>query len=73
VICSPSKFIVRSHLLYDAYLLHKKAGTGAGEPGARSGNGEVLARAAPADDVHRRQLRSIQLCDIPDVDHAGEA
>ena len=42
MICSPSKFIVRSHLLYDADLLHKKAGTGAGKSGTRSGDTQVL-------------------------------
>ena len=65
MICSPSKFIVRSHLLYYPDLLHEKAGTLAGKPGARSGDGEVLTRAAAADDVHGRQIRAIEFCDIP--------
>ena len=65
-------YICISHLLYDADLLHKKAGTRTGKSGSRSGDGEVLARAAAADDVHGRQKRAIELCDIPDVDHVGK-
>ena len=70
--CSPSKFIVCSQLLYYPDLLHEKAGTRTGKPGARSGDGEVLTRAAAADDVHGRQQRAIEFCDVPDVDHAGK-
>ena len=33
---------------------------------------EVLARAAPADDVHGRQLRAVELCNVPDMSHVGE-
>lgn len=73
MICSPSKFIVCSHLLYDSYLLHEKAGARTGKSGTRSGDGEVLTWAAAADDVHDRQLRSVQFCDIPNMDHIGEA
>ena len=36
-------------------------------------NGEILTRAAPADDVHRRQLRATQLSDVAYMDHAGKA
>ena len=32
-----------------------------------------MARAAPADDVHRRQLRAMQLSDVAYMDHAGKA
>ena len=34
--------------------------------------GIILTRAAPADDVNRRKLRAVQLCDIPNVNHIGE-
>ena len=34
--------------------------------------GIILARAAPADDVHGRQLRAFELCNIPDMSHVGE-
>ena len=33
---------------------------------------EVLTRTAPADDVHGRQVRAIELCDISDMHHVGE-
>lgn len=56
----PSISYIRiSHLLHNPDLFHKKAGTLAGKSGARSGNGEILTRAAAADNVHRRQLRAI--------------
>ena len=35
-------YICISHLLYDADLLHKKAGTRTGKSGSRSGDGEAL-------------------------------
>lgn len=47
------------HLLDNADLLHKKAGAGAGQSGPRSGDGEILARAAPADDIHGEQQPTI--------------
>ena len=33
---------------------------------------EVLTRTAPADDVHGRQVRAIELCNISDMHHVGE-
>ena len=65
-------YICRSHLLYDADLFHKQAGTGPREAGTGARHAEILARAAPADDVHRGQLGPVQLRDIPHVDHIGE-
>lgn len=53
-------------------MFHKKAGAGAGQTGSRSSHTEILARAASADDVHGRQLRSVQLGDVPHMAHAGE-
>ena len=35
--------------------------------------GIILTRAAAANDVHRRQLGSVQLCNIPDMEHFGES
>ena len=71
--CSPSLHICRSHLLYDANLFHKKAGTGPRKPGTGSGHTKILTRAAPADDVHWGQFGPVQLGDVPHVDHVGEA
>ena len=34
--------------------------------------GIILARAAAADHVHRRQLRPVQFGDVPHMDHVGE-
>ena len=31
-----------------------------------------MARAAPADDVHGKQLRALELCDVTAMHHAGE-
>ena len=70
--CSPSLHICRSHLLYNTDLFHKKPGTGPCEAGTGTGNAKILARAAPADDVHRGQFGPVQLSDIPYMDHAGE-
>ena len=33
---------------------------------------EVLTWTAPADDVHGRQVRAIELCNISDMNHVGE-
>ena len=71
--CSPSLHICRSHLLNNANLFHKKAGTGPRKPGTGSSHAEVLTRAAPADDVHRGQFGPVQLGDVPHMDHVGEA
>lgn len=34
--------------------------------------GIILTRAAPADDIHGRQVRAIELCNISDMNHVGE-
>ena len=70
--CTAALPFRRPHFLDDADLLHKKAGAGAGQSGPRSGDREVLTRAAPADDVHGDQKFSTQPGDIPLVGHAGE-
>ena len=36
--CSSNSFILRSHLLYNTDLMHKKAGSFAGQAGSCSGN-----------------------------------
>ncbi len=33
---------------------------------------EVLTRTAAADNVHGRQVRAIELCNISDMNHVGE-
>jgi hypothetical protein len=53
-------------------LFHKKAGTGAGQPGSRSGHGQILTWATAADDIHGRKLGATQLRNIPDVNHVRE-
>ncbi len=70
--CPSSLYICRSHLLYDAYLFHKKPGTCSREARTGPGHAEILTRAASADDVHRGQLCPIQLGDVPYVEHIGE-
>lgn len=58
-----------THLLCDSCLLEKKAGAFTGKSGTRSSHGKILARAAPADDIHRRQHSAIEFCDIAHVLH----
>ena len=54
-------------------MFKKQSGTRALQTGACPGcNRAVLTRAAPADDVHGRQLRTIELCNVPDMSHVGE-
>ena len=69
----PSRFSVCiSHLLNDSYLFHKEARTRASKTCPCAGNGEILARAAPADDVHRRQIRAVQFCNVSHLLHSWE-
>ena len=71
--CPPSSYIRIPHLLGHPDLLQKQPGPRAGQTGAGAGrHGQVLARAAPADDVHRRQLRPVQQGDVPHVEHLRE-
>lgn len=70
--CPSTSFICISHLLYDTDLFLKKAGAFTGKSGSRSGHGEILTRAASANDVHGRQLGSVELRDVPHMDHVGE-
>ena len=35
--------------------------------------GIILTRAAPTYDIYWWQLRTIEFCDIPDMNHIGEA
>ena len=54
-------------------MFKKQSGTRALQSSACPGrNRAVLARAAPADDVHGRQLRAVELCNISDMNHVGE-
>lgn len=52
--------------------MHKKTGALTRKSGARSGNRQILTRAAAADYIHRRQHRPVQLCYVPYMDHVGE-
>ena len=70
--CPSMTFVFISHLLDDPDLFHKKAGAGAGQTGAGASDTEILARGAAADDIHRRELCPVQLCDVPYMDHVGE-
>ena len=55
-------------------MLHKEAGPRTGKTGSgTTRNGQVLARGAPADHIHGRQFRAVQLGNIPDMEHCGEA
>jgi len=67
-----SLLVCYPHLPHDPHLLHKKAGTRPRKTCPCASNGQVLTRAASADDVHRRQFRTIQLCDVAHMGHAGE-
>lgn len=64
-----SLFIGFSHLLSNAYLFHEQAGAFSRQAPARSGDRQILARAASAEDVHGRQLCSIELGNVPDMNH----
>jgi len=72
VSCSAVSFILASHLLYDPDLLHEQAGAFAGKPGALARHAKILTWAAACDDIHGRQLRAVQLCDVPDMAHLRE-
>ena len=71
--CSASQFVCISHLLCKSDLFHKKAGTRTGQTGSGSGHREILTRAAPTYDIYWWQPRTIEFCDIPDMNHIGEA
>lgn len=71
--CPSSSFICRSHLLHDTDLLHEQAGPLARQTQVGGiGYGEILTRAATADDVHRRQQGPVQPGDVPHMEHVGE-
>lgn len=70
--CSSMPLVSCSHLLDHSDLFHKQAGAISGETSSRPGNGKVLTGTAPGDDVHRGQLRAIQLRYITDMDHVGK-
>ena len=54
-------------------MFKKQSGTRALQSGACPGrNRAVLTRTAPADDVHGRQVRAVELCNVPDMSHVGE-
>ena len=70
---SPSKYICISQLLCNPNLLHKQAGAcplQAKTCAAR--NAQILARAAPADDVYGRQFCTTQLGDVSNMNHVLE-
>lgn len=69
----PSLFICFSHLLCDACLLHEQAGAFSRQAPARPGDRQVLARATAADHIHRGQRGTVQLCDVPHMEHIGES
>src|SRR5699024_9589719 len=71
--CSASLSIRISHLLYDSNLFHKKAGAFSEDSGSRSGHGQVLTGRTAADDVHRRQLCSVKLCNVAHMNHIGKS
>ena len=71
--CSASLYVCISHLLYQSDLFHEQAGTRSGKTCPCAGNRQILTWAAPADDVHGRQLRAIQLCDVTHMDHTWKA
>jgi hypothetical protein len=62
-----------SHLLYDSHLFHKKAGAFSEDSGSRSGHGQILTGRAAADDIHRRQLCSVKLCNVAHMNHIGKS
>lgn len=71
--CSAASLICIPHFFYDTDLLHEKAGAFSLQSGSGAGHAEVLTRTAARDDVNGRQLGSIQLGDVPDVEQIGEA
>lgn len=67
--CSPSAFIRFSHLLHNADLFHKQAGAFSGKSGSHACYGQILTGTSSADNIHWRQLCSVQLRDIAHVNH----
>lgn len=70
--CSASLFICISHLLHQSDLLQKESGARAGQSGPRSSHTKILTRASPANDIHRRKFSTVELCDVPHMDHGGK-
>jgi hypothetical protein len=73
VSCVAVSLILAPHLLYDSDLFHKQAASLAGKPGAPPRHGQILTWAAACDNVHRRQLRAVQLCNVPEPAHLRES
>ena len=61
------------HFTNEPYLLQEQPGTLPSQAGSSPGDGQVLAGAAPGDDVHRRHVRTFQFGDIPQLGHVREA
>ena len=70
--CSPSFLICSSQFSCEANLLHKKAGAFTGQAPARPGYRQILTRAAPTNDIHRGELRAVQLCNVSHMEHIRE-
>jgi hypothetical protein len=57
------------HFLDDSYRLNKKARPFSGKSRPVSRNGQILARTAERDAIHRLYLVAVNLCNIAKVDH----
>ena len=72
-ITCPSSFSISiSHLPDYSYLLHEQTGSISRQACSCAGHTQILAGAAATDNVHGRELRTVQLCDISHVKHVGE-
>lgn len=72
LICPTTKPVCMSHLLYDSYLFHEESGALPGKSCPQSCHAEILARAAAADDVHRRENGAVQFRDVAHMEYIGK-
>ncbi|MPM25756.1 hypothetical protein SDC9_72256 [bioreactor metagenome] len=64
---------MRSHLLYNADLLHEQAGAFTLEAGPFAGYGEILTGRSAADHVHGGKLRALEHGDVAHMEHVRKA
>jgi hypothetical protein len=57
------------HFLDDSHGFNKKSRPFPGKSGSASCNGQILARTAERDAIHRLYLVAVNLCNIAKVDH----
>jgi hypothetical protein len=73
VSCSTASLICTPHFFDNTNLFHEQPRAFTGKAGSGAGHGKILTWRAARDNIHGRQLGAVQLCDIPDMNHIGEA